>query len=362
MLRNTSGVSTRLLWRWAHAIHEHRRNNPVDSDTYKLPDATWRRAEDIIRKLKLASARGWTLVAKLLRRNMQSALRELQAELADCERALDAMETPACQASVADLFREIVALHTEFDEVVFEFQVQTLSVVTEPIELEGVYLGPFEIMLNWGRKTGDLPHAYSVIAREPNPAYSNSQVTHPHVQDERLCEGDGASPIRQALKEGRLFDFFLVVANLLRTYNSESPYVSLDDWLGVACSDCGSAVSEHDYWSCVQCGSQLCDDCRFGCLSCTDTYCSDCIKRCAACEDAYCKHCIKTCSDCDEEFCSDCVCDDGRCEKCHETASEPEQESEEEPHAETTSEKSTGVDPADAPVQPNCVGEIIVSA
>ena len=48
--------------------------------------------------------------------------------------------------------------------------------------------------------------------------------------DERLCEGDGRSAIRQALAQGRLLDFFMLVAGGLRTYNAESPFVALEIW------------------------------------------------------------------------------------------------------------------------------------
>jgi hypothetical protein len=362
MKRKTSGVSTKLLWRWARAIHEHRGQNAADSGHCQLPVSAWRRAESLLHKLQLAASRGWTLVEQPLRRNLQSALRELQSELSLCERELDTPNPDVALASVADLFRDIAALHEEFDEVIFEFKAQTLSVVTEPIELDFVNLGPFEIMLNWGQKSGDRPHAYQVIAREPNPACSNSQVTHPHVQNEGLCEGDGVSPIRQALREGRLFDFFLVVANLLRTYNSASPYVALEDWGGIDCGDCGYTVSELDYSACERCGTHLCDDCRLSCQVCSDTYCNDCIKRCAACEETYCSRCISLCSDCDSECCNDCLRNGGRCQKCHEQFLESTPESEEEPHAQTPTEKSTGTDHADAPIQSDRVGQAVISA
>ena len=45
------------------------------------------------------------------------------------------------------------------------------ALTTEPIELAGVELGPFEIRLEW-TTTGDEP-AYRVIAKDPHPAESN---------------------------------------------------------------------------------------------------------------------------------------------------------------------------------------------
>ena len=93
----------------------------------------------------------------------------------------------------------------------------------------------------------------------PIPLRSNEDVTHPHVSDEAVCEGDGRVPIRKALEQGRLLDFFVIVRNLLQTYNSGSPFVSLDDWEGIRCADCGASAGEDERWTCVKCES---DDLR----------------------------------------------------------------------------------------------------
>src|SRR4029078_3338290 len=99
-----------------------------------------------------------------------------------------------------------------------------LSVITEAILLDGVYLGPFEIQLNWSRAPDSDRICYRVMAEDPHPAESRDNVTHPHVMDELLCEGDGKHAIRLALSEGRLLDFFTLVAGLLRTHQPESPF------------------------------------------------------------------------------------------------------------------------------------------
>ena len=130
------------------------------------------------------------------------------------------------------------------NELDYDCRGRRLSVVTEPIVLAGVYLGPFEIRLQWARPTrGDMP-AYRVIAKDPHPAEGRDNVTHPHVMDEILCEGEGRHAVRQALKQGRLLDFFTLVAGILRTYNPESPFVELVLWHGGSCSDCGAGVNE----------------------------------------------------------------------------------------------------------------------
>ena len=114
----------------------------------------------------------------------------------------------------------------------------------EPITLEDVYLGEFEIRLDVFRLSelsSRIP--YTVIALHPHPASSSDDVTHPHVSGRHLCEGDGSAAIRAALSHGRLFDFFSMVLGVLRTYNSDSPYVRLEDWNGVSCYDCGREMN-----------------------------------------------------------------------------------------------------------------------
>ena len=173
-------------------------------------------------------------------------LRWLHGELISIDRLLEPQRHELRSAWIIDIYADLVALDEEFAEVSFDRRGQTISVTTEPIELEGVYLGPFEIRLDWSDLAEGHPGNYRVIAVDANPAAANESVTHPHVQDEAVCEGEGRQPIRKALEQGRLLDFFVIVANLLRTYNSDSPYVSLSDWHGVECADCGTTVSDDD--------------------------------------------------------------------------------------------------------------------
>ena len=127
----------------------------------------------------------------------------------------------------------------------------------------------------WGRSrsgwTGTAwatPPAYRVVALDPHPAARSDDVTHPHVQDEQLCEGEGRSAIRAALAECRLYDFFLLVSQVLHTYGRGSAYVELDDWDGVTCAGLRRLVDAGRLLLCQRCGSELCDDCRQLCAGC----------------------------------------------------------------------------------------------
>ena len=72
---------------------------------------------------------------------------------------------------------------------------------TGPIELEEIYLGSFRIELHWDQI--DRQRAYEVIATDPNPPDGDDRVTHPHVRDQVLCEGEGATSIKAALSHRR---------------------------------------------------------------------------------------------------------------------------------------------------------------
>ena len=132
-------------------------------------------------------------------------------------------------------------MRQEFGEVEIDLKAHELAVTTETIELEGVVLGEFQIRLTW-TEIGHGSQPYRVVALDPHPAARRDDVTHPHVQDERLCEGEGRSAIAAALAEGRLYEFFLLVDQLLHNYGRGSGFVEMDDWEGVPCSDCGASA------------------------------------------------------------------------------------------------------------------------
>jgi hypothetical protein len=92
------------------------------------------------------------------------------------------------------------------------------------------------------------------------------------------------------------------VQAVLQTYNSASPYVSLSDWEGRSCQDCGCTRSEEDLYHCDACGCENCGSCH---------------SMCDACEHGCCRGCLET-GDQDEFLCPDCR---GRCARCKTIAS-----------------------------------------
>ena len=312
----------KTLMRLAVAVHGQLTSEQSTNVQVELPTKVWQQSEVLLRRMRRAHRHGWQLAAQRLQRDLQEALRRLHGELVAIDRMLEPPPSKPRSASIGDVYDDLVALHDEFDEVSFDRRGRTISVTTEPIDLEGVYLGPFEVLLDWSDLPEGHPHNYRVIAQDANPATINDSVTHPHVQDEAVCEGDGHLPIRGALEQGRLLDFFVIVANLLRTYNSSSPYVSLSDWHGVECSDCGTTVCDDERWTCEKCESTVCGECYFNCPGCDGIFCNACVTRCEGCDENHCGSCLTQCSNCHTELCQGCLDDNERCSDCHDQETE----------------------------------------
>ncbi|MCA9067760.1 MAG: hypothetical protein KDA84_02485, partial [Planctomycetaceae bacterium] len=137
----------------------------------------------------------------------------------------------SAKPTLRELHAELLGLYDEFPNAELNLRQKMISVITDSITLEEVYLGPFSIELDIAGASG---LSYSVIATDANPAGNDEDVTHPHVRDNTLCEGEGTLPIRRAIEEGRLVDFFQVVDQILNTYNGGSAYVALDEWQGIS--------------------------------------------------------------------------------------------------------------------------------
>lgn len=287
----------------------------------ELPSAAWDRCQEELRKIKRAERHGWHLAAASLRIELKYSLELLRGELLDIQHQLKppANEDGNHAATASDILADMVALHEEFEVVSFGKRDHIIAVTTEPIELEGIYVGPFKIELDWSDLLEGHPQNYRVIAMEPHPAESNDSVTHPHVSDETVCEGEAYQPILSALKQGRLLDFFQIVDSLLHTYNDGSPFVALDQWYGGAsCADCGTRGSEEDdWWCCEKCDVTLCEGCYFECTESGETRCSHCVRQCHVCLEHVCEEIVRHCKSCNKRTCRNCF-ENERCMSCHE--------------------------------------------
>jgi hypothetical protein len=277
----------------------------------QLPDNYWREVMSYAHQVERALARGWPSAARAMRQDLARAVDFCCDRLKTLGTELERPVSPL--PSLNSLYHEILALYEEFEAEV-DVEKRTIIVTTEDIALEGIYLGPFRIRLHWEELGNSSP--YRVVALDPHPAAANEDVTHPHVQNEHLCEGDGQAAIRSALLEGRLGDFFLLVVQILRTYGRGSAYIELDDWDGVSCADCGESIYHGERFYCNRCDSTLCDPCARSCAGCECTYCAECLESCARCGDCFCDSCLSRCKTCQERVCDNCLTH-GLCEKCH---------------------------------------------
>ena len=343
------------LVRLALAISERLKTVPLHRQNAVLPVDAWQRCESVARQSCRARQHGWHLAADRLQRELACLVGRLHGDLNEVESMLGSSDGERSIATTADIYADLITLDDEFEDVSFDSRAQTLSVTTEPIELEGIYLGPFEICLDWSELAHSHSHNYHVVALAPHSAATNESVTHPHVQNEDVCEGEGRLPIRMALEQGRLLDFFVIVANLLRTYNSGSPYVSLADWYGIACTDCGTTVSDDELWMCDKCEASICGECGITCPGCGAAFCTECVTCCEECDQSHCRGCMKECSECGAQTCQDCLNDEERCANCHEKEHE---EAIEEPVAPTQLDRERALTSA----EPDRVGEAAIPA
>jgi hypothetical protein len=300
--------------RAAARIHDHLTCLPPRPGWAELPEESWDEAIRVTSRLRYALARGWHTAARTLLVDLDYLARQMGRELAQFQSNLPQSILPEHVARSHEIAADLAALTDEFSEVAIDLAEKSISVVTEPVELEGHVLGSFRIVLYWpdiGRK-----QAYEVIAEEPCRAAENEEVTHPHVQGGRLCEGQGTVPIRSALTEGRILDFFLLVSRVLDTYNAGSAHVPLERWSGVPCRDCGRIMPSDDHGACEACEDPLCDDCSRNCQGCQSVCCSDCLCDCASCAEPYCGSCLTPSGD-NRLLCESCHQQQGQQENSH---------------------------------------------
>lgn len=272
-----------------------------------------------------AIGKGWLTGAENIRSQISRNLNDFSYYLQRFKELVNEDETVLPKLS--DIYAELSQIKQDFGEIKFDLNENALSIITEPITLEGISLGSFEVKLfacQINKLYNDAP--YRIIALDPNPAGANDCVTHPHVNDERLCEGDGHVAIRSAISQGRFCDFFTLVINILQTYNPDSPYVALGDWEGTSCYDCGYTVSGDGCYYCEYCENDYCSECSTYCQKCDTTICLGCAYECPSCNEPVCHNCTAKCRDCEETFCKDCLDEEGLCQNCQKQRKENKNE------------------------------------
>jgi len=303
--------SLRRLVRLAGRLGEARRPRaePDRDPLYGNLQHSWDALQTDRKRLGMAVDRGFTHCLPILRDGIRLGIEGLHRSLAALR---ESPRTPAEAPSASDWVAELRALEAEFGELEVDDRRCVLRVVTEPIAMRDVELGPFALELVWsrfGQSRGS--GCFDILALEPNPASGRDRVTHPHVQDGSLCAGDAAAPIERALAEGRLGDAFALVRSVLANYNPRSAFVGLDEWDGTNCSDCGDRSDRGETYYCDGCRSDFCEGCASACRSCDETRCGGCLEPCAVCSEPTCSGCLDEVGD--RSVCPECR---GTCTDC----------------------------------------------
>jgi hypothetical protein len=317
----------RTSWRAAGRMEESLRPRPENSRSWRLNRTLVETLPKLAERLELAVGRGWNKAARHMRLAMHSQLLHFKTQINDALHQLETSKGHQTGPSQALIYAELGALSEEFEDFEIDLRKQTVAVVTESIVIDDIDLGRFRIVLDWKKCEQRDANVYSVTALTPNCPASNSHITHPHVLNHSLCEGDATIPLKQALRSGRLCDFFQIIQCVLRTYNSDSPYAALDEWSGVDCHACGTHIpKDADY--CGHCNTSVCESCRNWCEHCESSRCEACLGRCSKCEDHCCPNCLRLCLDCRVSVCPNCLTSNELCQNCdHETTSNEPQES-----------------------------------
>ncbi len=298
----------RVAWKAAVTIHEKLEQKQLLIIT--LPEREWKDTKCLVQQIEKADQKNWTSAGTTLRQRSLRLLCCLRERVSEIENELKSLLQPCAHISLREIYGDLCGLDDEFSDVEYSLSGKSISVITENIVLEGIELGRFQIILDWNQINEQQP--YQIESLDPNPAASSSDTTHPHVQGTQLCEGEGQVAIRSARQQGRLLDFFVMVRQILETYNDGSPYVKLCNWYGINCQDCGNMMDEDEQYRCQQCYTDVCNMCSYCCNQCYDNNCCECSRMCSDCGSTFCQSCVNQCETCNEIFCKECLTD----EKC----------------------------------------------
>lgn len=342
----------RQKWRAALRIHRQLVKSRLERETLELPHTLWQRlvARKHLHQNALDSQ--WAHAQADLENDLQRMVSDLVLRSQELLQSLKQRREQIPLITLPELWRELQFLEAEYEEVECDLKEMEVRVTTPSIEIEGIDLGRFQIILEWNHLGSS--HCYRIKALDPNPATSNEDMVHPHVNNEVLCEGSGAASIKEALQQGRLFDFFLIVQQILLTYNPDSAYLKISLWSGQNCQSCSTLMDEDEATSCPCCGDQICRECSGYCENCTDTMCQGCVKACPHCDNYFCTHCMIHCSACMADGCDACL-SDGLCSNCQPNEETDDDESTESPDDEEDEQACTTADSV-------CLGQAALSA
>jgi len=332
-------LSTKLALRLAHhlmaAWEAARQPLPSLDNAWHRLETRFARAREVRQHLDFAIEHRFAASTQSLSSDLRYHFGELTHLLGSLREVLTSGNGQI--APLASWLADVRQLEDEFSEVEVKWKEKIVRALTEPIILREVELGPFAIDFHWDRLGASKGvHCFEIHALDPNPAQGRDDVVHPHVLKTELCAGDATVPLQRALDDGRFPEAFLMIRAVLTTYNRGSPYVPIEQWSGVPCSDCGCRVGDEERYSCEGCDNDSCDRCSGSCDRCMSSRCSQCLSDCDLCHSSCCSGCLETVAD-ERRICSrcfaTCICggrvpkdliEDRLCPDCQPSEEEPD--------------------------------------
>ncbi len=215
-----------------------------------------------------AAARGWLAAAAAKRRKITSLLRRFDSDQDISARIIRDLASWRAMTTVRQIYDDIMAL---YDDPVFTAVAVDprgdVSATTDEIVVRGVNFGRFRIRLH------DLadPAYWRVRAEATTPLLNRCAVelTHPHVWKSIVCLGKAESAVRAAWYQGRIYDYFCIVARVLNTYSPDTAYQASYVWFNdtddrrvARCAVCEDPLSTGDYeLFCAVCLQDICESC-----------------------------------------------------------------------------------------------------
>jgi hypothetical protein len=126
----------RSALRAAMLIHEQQTSRQPAHSVVGLPEYYWEMVGRLRRQIALATRRGLHRAARHLGDELSHAFRRLKAELESVSPAFESFAVPMFLPTAADMFRDILALREEFDEVEIDVENHELRVTTDVIVLD----------------------------------------------------------------------------------------------------------------------------------------------------------------------------------------------------------------------------------
>jgi hypothetical protein len=122
--------------RAAVLIHEQLGSGPHQDSRVCLPEYSWNNLQRLRRQIGRARQRGWQRAARRLTEDLAGVLEDCRRQLDNAIHVLQSHPPQGRVSSASDIYRDILALYDEFEEVEIDLDEHRLSVTTDPIVLD----------------------------------------------------------------------------------------------------------------------------------------------------------------------------------------------------------------------------------